>query len=176
MKRHCFDFEWRRHGHPLLFTELTRNYPIIQCDTAWFVGSDCFFTTTKPLQSSFFNRAETASFRRSRTDSFGSYPSPIAMFTFVQTNRAKGGIRRMAPLIKRMVQVSYLFVNRTMLLVMYVFVCGQEENSAFSCFYLFYTISLSLQIKFTHSTHHTVSTFFTGDLAVKKLSLSQQKG
>ncbi len=137
MKRHALTLNGKDMDTHC-FSRNLRNYPLYCIYTVWYslvrwIGLLFHYNQTAP--EFVFNRAETASFRRSRTDSFGSYPSPIAMFTFVQTNRAKGGIRRMAPLIKRMAQESYLFVNRTMLLVMYAFVCGQEENSAFSCFY-----------------------------------------
>ncbi len=58
----------------------------------WSVGLlNCFLTTTKPPPEFVFNRAETTSFRRSRTECFGADPSAIAVFTYAQMNRAKGG-------------------------------------------------------------------------------------
>ncbi len=58
----------------------------------WSVGLlNCFLTTTKHPPEFVFNRAETTSFRRSRTECFGTDPSAIAVFTYAQMNRAKGG-------------------------------------------------------------------------------------
>ncbi len=46
-------------------------------DTAWFVGSNCFLTTSEPLQSPF------------AIEPFGAHPSAIAAFSPAHTNRTK---------------------------------------------------------------------------------------
>ncbi len=71
-----------------VITHHTLWYSLVRCSVGLL---NCFLTTTKPPPEFVFNRAETTSFRRSQTECFGADPSAIAVFTYAQMNRAKGG-------------------------------------------------------------------------------------
>ncbi len=74
-------------------TAFHRTY-VITHHTVWYslvrwIGLLSHYNRTAP--EFVFNRVETTSFKRSRTDCFGADPSAIAVFTYAQTNRANGG-------------------------------------------------------------------------------------
>ncbi len=71
------------HATNLIITHYTVRYSLAR----WSVGSDSFLTRTEPLQSSFSIEPRPPNL----DDHFGEDLSVIAMFTFAQTNRAKGG-------------------------------------------------------------------------------------
>ncbi len=78
--------------HTHCFSQNLRNYPLYSViqpgSLVRWIGLLFHYNRTAPELN--FNQAETTSFRRSRTDCFGADPSTIAVFTYVQTNRAMG--------------------------------------------------------------------------------------
>ncbi len=86
------------HKFSLAFTKdtdccfLYNIFPVMNYDTAWSVGSDCFLTMSEPLQSPFAIEPRPPLQGGLDTlvwSAFGAHPSAIAAFSPAQTNRTK---------------------------------------------------------------------------------------